>query len=956
MRGRCAHAAQDIRLARTQVREGRHDEAVDTYLVILSRHPVGEQCRASIAQAAAYLAFDLGCFTLAQQLAAAALDETNQWPVPRRQRAAAWLTIGRTKAWLDDEEAATILSGSELPGGWPWTLRPLAKAARAELAARTGNSDTAGEPSPAEAEKRYRSLAGRLRRRTRAIRQVGYTEALLAAKEPEWAAAHFAAAAATLSRSPEVTRWAKRDYHPGSQRAQRVCLAWARAVIGKLHGPADLTQYDAAACLDAIDVLHRLGHHPAAAQAAARLADRAHQAGLRDIVAAAVERVAARRSDSICWYVDGTLVSQWADSVADARRLVAETSLDTAAGDIGWLTVESGARLLTAIETTYTALGDIDAENFRAIRMFAYQSLATHIDRIGLPRLALAASEREVAVLRDLVDTFGDEAREELAWALRRHAICLTDAGITDGVAATWAEAADLHLRFGHVKALARAHQRLTDCHVAAGEWRDAASATALGASRVATMKGEPPLPAIDSALAEIEARAFERNLTATVEELSCERLELSALMAAWDPDNYTTPYVYLLIGRASRHDLPADERRDGLRSALAAARGPTAAQHPEGGELLAKTLTASAAFALDHDLPSEALACTDEVIPHHRAAIAAGQSRQSDLVTALMRRDRCLEELGRDDERAATLTDAYAAVREWRVLRRDLHTKVPDIAARLWDIEATDLAVQVLSDALTWDQVSDFVRTLLYDLRGFYLAHLRRPDEALRDLDSATQLDGNADPFARRGRVLSLIGRHREAREVFARLAASRPSDPYLWRMLGLMRLYSGDAEGAVGDLLEAVRLRPASGVNRIVLAYAYLAVGEVDAALRHAHLAVDLADTSAEAHYVYGVALRIDGDDADGDAELVRAIDLMDGGESPLAGDRYAYRALFEAARGRGRDAVDQLYHGVRIGLTPEMAGYLNTQFQVLDTYLPEMADACAAMRAVIEPASYP
>ena len=957
MRRRCVHAARQVRRAQAQVRQGCHDEALDMYLAILSRHPADVRCRAPIAQAAAFLAFDLGCFTLAQHLAGAAFDEINQWPVPRRRRAMALLTIGRSEVRLGEEEAAYTLSDEDLPGGWPWTLRPQVRAVRAELTARTGGGDTAGEPSPAEAEKRYRRLGRRLGRRTRAVRQVGYAQALLAAGEPEWAAAHFAAAAAMLSRCRPVTRWVDHGLAPGREPAQRAWLAWAHAVTGKLHGPEHLAQPDAAACLGAIDVLNRLGHHPAAAHAAAELAGKANQAELHDLATAAVERVAGRRSDRICWYVDGTLVSRWADSIAGILRVVRATSPEATTGDIGWLTAASGARVLNEIETTYTALRDVDQENFALTGALAYRNLAVDIDRIGLPRLALAASEREVAILRGLIDAAGDDAREELAWALRRHAICLTDAGATEGVAAAWAEAADLHFLFGHVKAVTLAHQRLTDFHVAAGEWRDAASAATLGASRVAALAGEPPLPAIDSALAEIEARAFERNLTATLEELSGERLELSALMAAWDPETYAASHVHLLVGRSGRTDLLADERRGDLRSGVAAARRLAAAQHPEGGDLLAEVLTASATFALDHGRPNEALTCTDDVIARHRAAIAAGHPRQSDLVATMMRRERCLAAMGRHGERATSLTDAYAAVREWRVLRRDLHTEVADIAGRLWDIDAAELAVQVLSDALTWNQVSDFVRVAQFAQRGLYLAHLRRPNEALRDLDAATQLDGDAEWLARqRGRVLSLIGRCREAREVFVRLSISHPDDPYPRRMLGLIRFDSGDAEGAVDDLLEAVRLGPASAASRIALAYAYLAVGDLDAALRHGHLAADLADTDAEAHYAYGLALRIYGDDAGSHAELAHAIALMDPGESPLAGGRYAYRAIFEAARGHGRAAVDQLYRGIRIGLTPEMVAYLRTQLRVLDTHLPDTADACAAMRVAIGPVSSP
>ncbi len=951
MRQRCVHAVQEVRLAQAQVSQGHHGEALDTYLDILSRHPVGVRCRAPIAQAAAFLAFDLGCFLLAQRLAGAAVDETNQWPVPRRQRGAAFLTIGRTEVRLGEDEAPDTLSGSYLPGGWPWTLRWQVRAARAELAVRTGDAHTAGEPSPAAAKVRYRKLSKRTRRHLRAVREVDYAQALLQAEEPEWAVAHFAAAASTLSRYRPITRWVEQGSHPGDQRGQQACLAWAHAVTGQLHGSATPSQSHARACLSAIDLLLRLGHYPAATQAAAELAGKAHKAGQSDLVAAAIERVAGRRSDRICWYVDDTLVSQWADSTASVLRQVRATNPEATADEVGWLTPDSGQRVLSAIEATYAALGQADQENFTLTDTLAYRSLAIYIDRIGLPGLALAASGREVATLRELIDQHGDGAREELAWALRRHAICLTDAGVTDGVAASWSEAADLHFRFGHVKALKVAHKQLAEFLAETGGWRDAASAAALGASRIAVLTGESPLPAVDAALGEIEAKAFELNQAAMAEELEDERLELSALMAAWDPETRTAPYVQLLISRAIRPDLPEDERWDGLQSAVAVARGYDPAHHGEGGALLAKALTAAAEFALDHGQANEALACNDEVIAYYRAGIEADHSRQSKLVAAMMRRDRCLAALDRQNERAACLTDAYAVIREWRVQHRDLHTDVGEIAARLWDIDATDLAVQVLSEALTWSQVSDFDHASHYERRAYYLACLRRPEEALRDLDSATEFAGDADWLTRRrGRVLSLIGRRDEAREVFETLATSHEDDPYPRRMLGLIKLDSGDAAGALGDLLEAARLNPIGCANRIALAYAYLALGDADAALRHGHLAADLADADAEAHYVYGLALRICGDPSDGDAELARAVTLTDPGESPLAGNRYAYRALFEAARGRGHDAVDQLYRGTRIGLTPETVAYLRTQLQIIDTHLPYAAEASAAMKSAI------
>jgi hypothetical protein len=783
-----------------------------------------------------------------------------------------------------------------------------------------------------------------MRRRTRAVRQVSYAEALLAAERPGWAAAHFAAAAETLSRSPAVRRWVKRDLVPDRRRGQQVCLAWAFAVTGELSGP--YLAPHAAMCSRAINLLCRLGQRPAAARAAAQLSGLSRTAE-DEALAAAV----GQRSDSICWYLDEELVKKWADAVTEIRKLATAASPESDVADIGWLTAESGAQVLNAIETTYTALRDIDDENFEATNLAAYKTLAVHIDRIGLPRLALAASECEVALLRKLIDAFGDDAQEELAWALRRHAFCLADAGVTDRIAAAWTEAADLLFRFGHVDAVAFAHRKLTDFHIVADDWQAAASATTLGASRVAAMNGEPPLPAIDAALSEIEARAFQRNLTATVEELSGDRLELAALMAAWEPDTYTVPYVNRLIGRANRRDLDAREGGDALDTAVATARALAVSQRSEESELLTRTLSASASFAMDHDQPGEALVHIDGVIALYRAAIAADQLRHDDLAAALLQRDRCLEALGRREERATTLAEAYAAVSAERRLGRSPQTNLADIAARLWDIDEVDLAIDVLSDALIWARVGDDDRARQHADRAYYFALLRRPNEALRDIDAAARLAGGAAWLtSRRGLVLVLIGRRREAQEVFAGLVTTRPHDSYVRRMLGLTRLDAGDHEAAVRDSLEAVRLRPANAANREVLAYGYLATGEFDDALRHGHLAADLADDDAGAHYAYGVALRVYGDHAGGDAELARAVALTVPGESPLAGDRYAYRAMYEAARGRRSEAVDQLRRGLRGGLTPFLLGHVYTQVAILEACLPDTADACAAMRAAL------
>ncbi len=950
MNRKCAHAAEQVRLARTQVREGRYDEALGTYLAILARHPVGARCRGPIAQAAADLAFDLSCLALAQRLAGAAFDEFNRWPVPRRRRARAVLMMGRTSPSQD--EARQILSGTDLPGGWPWLLRRQVRVARAELAAPTAGADTDGAPSPAAARRRYRRLIPRMRRRTRAVRQMRYAQALLAAERPEWAAAHSAAAADTLSRSRAVRRWVKRGLVPDRRRGQQVCLSWALAVTGELSGPDPAPH--AALCPRAIDLLYRLGHGPAAARSAAQFGELS-RAAQDEAMPAAV----GQRSDSICWYLDEDLVQRWADAVTEIRKLVTEASPESDVADIGWLTGESGAQVLSTIETTYTALHDIDPENFEYTNLAAYKTLAIYIDRIGLPHLALEASEREVNLLRKLIDVHGDNAREELAWALRRHAFCLADADAdahdgtdADGrIAAAWTEAADLLFRFADAEAVAFAHQKLTDLHIAADDWQAAASAAMLGASRVAAMTGQPPLPAFDAALGELESRAFQRTLTTTGEELSSDRLELAALMAAWDPDTYTAPYIDRLIGRANRRDLDARESSAALDTAVAAARALAESQRSEHSELLTRTLSAAASFALDHDQPAAALAQIDAVLALHRAAIAADQLRHDDLAAALLRRDRCLEALGRREDRATTLADAYAAVSAERRLGRHPRTNLADIAERLWDIDEVDLAIDVLSDSLLWARLSDDDRARQHADRAYYFALLRRPEEALRDLEAAARLAGEAAWLAsQRGLVLVLIGRPQEALEVFSALATSRPHDSYVRRMLGLIRLDAGEPEASVRDSLEAVRLRPASAVNREVLAYGYLATGEIDEALRHGHLAADLADDEAGGHYAYGVALRSYGDHADGDAELARAIALTVPGASPLAGDRYAYQAIYQAARGHRSEAVDQLRRGLRIGLTPFLLGHVHTQLAILAACLPDTTDACAAMRAAL------
>ena len=53
------------------------------------------------------------------------------------------------------------------------------------------------------------------------------------------------------------------------------------------------------------------------------------------------------------------------------------------------------------------------------------------------------------------------------------------------------------------------------------------------------------------------------------------------------------------------------------------------------------------------------------------------------------------------------------------------------------------------------------------------------------------------------------------------------------------MMKLDSGDDIGALADLIQAVRLGPDSGSNRIAVTYGHIATGDADSAVRDGHLA---------------------------------------------------------------------------------------------------------------------
>jgi len=96
----------------------------------------------------------------------------------------------------------------------------------------------------------------------------------------------------------------------------------------------------------------------------------------------------------------------------------------------------------------------------------------------------------------------------------------------------------------------------------------------------------------------------------------------------------------------------------------------------------------------------------------------------------------------------------------------------------------------------------------------------------------AVTLLPADAETQAARAEVLQQLDEYAQARDEFQRAAQLRPRDYYLWMLLGVTSDQSGDQEGALRALRQAVALAPSYARPRWQLGNVLLRMGQLDQA----------------------------------------------------------------------------------------------------------------------------
>src|SRR5260221_842101 len=96
----------------------------------------------------------------------------------------------------------------------------------------------------------------------------------------------------------------------------------------------------------------------------------------------------------------------------------------------------------------------------------------------------------------------------------------------------------------------------------------------------------------------------------------------------------------------------------------------------------------------------------------------------------------------------------------------------------------------------------------------------------------AVTLLPADAETHAARAEVLQRLDAYAQARDEFQRAAQLRPRDYYLWMLLGVTSDQSGDQEGALRALRQAVALAPSYARPRWQLGNVLLRMGQLDQA----------------------------------------------------------------------------------------------------------------------------
>ncbi|WP_406043272.1 hypothetical protein OG799_04190 [Micromonospora sp. NBC_00898] len=881
---RCRHGGETLKRARRLRAEGSFAAALDDYLAVLADHPADTTvCRRPILMETAWLAYALGCSELAGVCASAAYQEA----VLGRAEAPALLLMALVDAGKGERERSEQRLGeARARARWSPALRR-----RIRLGA-----VVVGVLASADGE----ALRGR-GRRDRALARLAYACALDIRDHPDEAAEHFARARAEFERLRPVRRLRRRG-RPGARRYRDALaeLGWAGAVAGQGRSAPDAQL--------------------AAATLAARGATERAMRLNPDLPPA------ERRNPSLFLYADDTLVKRWSDLIGGDP-------------DRSWLTPADAETLVSRLIDVYGRLRATDPDHFTPGDRLTARTLALYGDRMGYPGLALEASRAELRIARSEAGTGDELGWEQVAWVLRRQAVCLRDAGVADGRIPLLVEAAELYRQNTTTESGRNTVRRLGDeivsLHLAGGDWASATAATVASQRRLAAMSGDDPLPGIAAALGMLHAKSLNNAPPGVAHGLATERTEVLRILTGRDPATFAGEYgEHLLTLMHSRPDVTGP-----VREASTLARGL-------GNAVLRLRVTREAARRMLTDRPDEALAILDE-------AIAAGplpKGAAAEEAEAHRLRADCLRLLGREAEQVNALR------REAEVKLRYAgstfpHQRLLTIEDVLWKAGRIDAALALVDKAV--DAVSDGS-----DAAGMLrLRRTERAAELLRDAEALEELAVVAERYpllaARCQAAYGLV--HWRAQRRDDAIAALDESlrlfdgQHYARQMRGVFRRMLGDSRAAFDDLTMAARVGPCRWTTRAALSETHLLLGDGEAAVREGHLAADLAPGQAATHAAYGLALLATGDRREALDELDAAMALRRT-FAPLSLPRLL------VARGDPEAASREIREAMETDPAPYLVWETAIDLRQLAAALPETADGCATMLQVLALAGKP
>ena len=162
------------------------------------------------------------------------------------------------------------------------------------------------------------------------------------------------------------------------------------------------------------------------------------------------------------------------------------------------------------------------------------------------------------------------------------------------------------------------------------------------------------------------------------------------------------------------------------------------------------------------------------------------------------------------------------------------------------------DEAAALYRDILAHDSSAEARRGL-----ALSMINMGEPTLAEHQLDEALKTDSrDYKTINIMGVSLDMQGRHPDAQARYRQGLALRPEDPALRCNLGLSLAISGDAKGAIADLVPAATSTGADARVRQNLALAYALEGDLTNALRYSRR--DLGEVPAQRQLSYFIYLR--------------------------------------------------------------------------------------------------